>query len=94
MSQRTCQPVYVHPDRGGGYAFEFDHVYGPGAAPDPRGPILVLNRDACYWRVTESKTRVARTLTFAAARQRRPTLTFSHFSSLTEMREELLALFA
>ena len=90
----TNQPVRIYPAPWCGYSVVFYHAYRPGHPDDRRGTIRELDDEACFWRITESKTRDSRLLTFATARERDDGLTLAQFGSLAHVRDELRALFA
>ena len=77
--------------------YEFHRVYRPPQVLDHRGPISRLERTFCYWTATcerldpSTKDRLAgRWINYAEAQARQvASLSFEHFSSGVEMRDEL-----
>lgn len=84
----------------GEFFYEFSRVYGAAVTPDVHGPIARLDRNLSYWSMvwpvrgpTGDEHPAGRWLTFGQAQQLRPHLSFEHFSSPLDMRDELPELF-
>jgi hypothetical protein len=92
----SAQEAWGFRDPSGTFSYEFCRVYGP-PDDDPHGPTCHLDEGRSYWAVLwrvrgvgAEAHPVGRWVTYAHARKAsRAHLTFRHFSSPIDMRDEI-----